>query len=90
MPMSSHDDQIKFGDNFLAWALLHFPVWMLVLWSVIGSATAAVPISLFLHFVNIPTENFPHWVIYLVTFAWMSASASLMLIIARNRKIKTE
>lgn len=89
--MSSHDSRIQFGNgHYLAWALLHFPVWLLVIWSILGSAVAAVPISLILHFAHFPTDNFPHYILYLGTFGWMSVSTSLMFIIARNRKFKPE
>ena len=88
--MPNHDTQFKFGQREITQALRSFPLWMLAVWSIIGSAVACVPISLILRFANIPTADFPPIVTYLVTWAYMTASATLMFAILRNRKFKAE
>ena len=88
--MPNHDTQFKFGQREITQALRRFPLWMLAIWSIIGSSVACVPISLILHSANIPTADLPHIVTYLVTWAYMAVTATLMFAILRNRKSKPE
>lgn len=88
--MPNHDTQFKFGQREITQVLRRFPLWMMATWSIIGAAVACMPISLILDFANIPTADFPRIVTYLVAWAYMATSATLMFAILRNRKSKPE